>query len=396
MTITYSGGAVLQFAALSHQGLVRSNNEDSLAFEPETGFAVVADGVGGNLGGEVASSITAGMMQKQVRQRLLALGGESLGVSVLALDDCRLVLRSAFVDAHLAVAMQSTQDRKLRGMATTATSILVHGHTAIVCWVGDSPAFLLRSGKLEILSRSQNLGEMIGRDAAGGNADTLMSVVGSAGEPLDIDSEVRTVQDGDLFLLCTDGLTNMVHNISEINSVLSDRGSLEDKAQSLIDRALAGGGKDNVSVVLVKVVKAGRAHPESPGAVAGMTPERHSFKTWTWAGAAALLGCGVGYATSLGDPSPRQVVELRQQIENKNHDMARAQAEARKLESDLKKAQQASESARTACSAETMVVSEELKTCKEKQLKPPAESKEKQAKSAEKKSSPKARSTETP
>ena len=202
-------------AALTHVGCARDHNEDSVSIDEDIGLALVADGVGGQNAGELASSIVSSIVSQQVRKRLTAVGGESLDSIRLDTDILQMVLVSAIVDAHAEVLDVARQSAGRRGMASTVVAALVHGSSAVLGWVGDSSAFLLRDGRLsKPLTKRHTLGAELGNTTDTGSGRPrrvlLTRVVGGTESLFTPEVSVVAVQTGDVLAICSDGVTDML------------------------------------------------------------------------------------------------------------------------------------------------------------------------------------------
>jgi protein phosphatase len=226
-------------AARSHPGRVRSNNEDAFAVNATAGLWAVADGMGGHAYGEQAS-------------RLIC---ERLGALPMAADAPSLL-------ASVESALRDCQEELLRGDAfageagSTVVVLLACGAHYAVLWAGDSRAYLWRDGGLECLTRDHNVvaelverGELPleqARDHPWRNRIT--NAVGVV-ERLELDATQGALGAGDVFLLCSDGLTS---EVDEAEIAIRLAPTLEAAADSLLEEALARGGRDNVTLVLVQ------------------------------------------------------------------------------------------------------------------------------------------------
>jgi protein phosphatase len=223
------------FAMRSHAGRVYEHNEDTIGVLPELGLYLVADGMGGHASGEVASRIA---------------------VDTLLEAAVRMSLADALVAAHRAVARAAALDVSRRGMGSTAVALRIENGIARLAWVGDSRGYLFRNGVMTRLTRDHSLvGLMLERaevteaDAARHPQRHIVTQTLGHGEPTPSVAEAR-LKAGDRLLLCSDGLNDELSD-EEIASVLRDVPDIEGAAQQLIDLALARGGRDNISVVLV-------------------------------------------------------------------------------------------------------------------------------------------------
>lgn len=226
----------------SDVGRVRSGNEDAL-FLGTTVFAV-ADGMGGHRGGEVASATALGP--------LAALDGQRFGDPDATLD----ALTAAVVAANTAVARRSHDDPALQGMGTTLTAVLVDGREAHLVHVGDSRAYLARGERLVQLTDDHTLMQTlldqgrITRDqiATHPHRSVITRAVGVA-DDVEVDGMLLTLRDGDRLILCSDGLTGVVDDVTIARTVREHDPATA--VERLVDAANAAGGPDNITVVIV-------------------------------------------------------------------------------------------------------------------------------------------------
>lgn len=231
-------------AAATHCGQMRENNEDA-HLEGQRVFAV-ADGMGGNVGGEVAS--WAALMPIMQLEEQVFFDAAS----------ARQALQEAFFAANAAVLEKASKDPALRGMGTTLTAVIVDGHNLHVGHVGDSRAYLFREGQLSQLTRDHTI---VGQLITEGKLTTeeasthpMRSAIARAiGVDMHIDVDVSTIElaNGDQILLCSDGLTKPVSE-NEIVSVLSAESNANEAVKRLVLLANEHGGPDNITVVLVR------------------------------------------------------------------------------------------------------------------------------------------------
>ena len=243
-------------AAGSDAGLVRENNEDS-AYAGRW-LCAVADGLGGHVGGEVASAIAIQSLRSwdaEVRPENLAAALEQ------AVGEANDLLRRAVED-----------DPALDGMGTTLTAMLWSGSRAAVAHVGDSRAYLLREGALHQITEDHTLANVVD-DLAASPWLGHMLVRFLGGQPdHSPDLAARELLLGDRYLLCSDGLTGAVDD-EVIAKVLVTETDAAAAVRRLIDLANESGGPDNITVVIADVTEAGRepvpAQPVTVGAAAG-------------------------------------------------------------------------------------------------------------------------------
>ncbi len=233
---------MLKVSKATDIGLVRRLNEDSILCTPQDVF-VVADGMGGHVAGEIASHIFTGTVNKRL----------SAGEMVLNQDG----LRKLVADGNEAILDSIKKYPERDGMGTTATMLHIEGKTAFWAHVGDSRLYLLRQGDIKQITNDHTyVAELV----ANGSISTaqaeehpkrnmLVRAVG-VDDTVEVDTGQIEIETGDIFLLCSDGLTNMV-TLPAIQAVLETDGC-DDKALSLMDVAKAGGGLDNISAIVVE------------------------------------------------------------------------------------------------------------------------------------------------
>jgi protein phosphatase len=270
---------VLRYIARSDRGLVRANNEDSVYAGAR--LLALADGMGGHAAGEVASQL--------VIQALRPLDDDEPGGDLLA------KLEAATRNGNEAIADQVAEAPELDGMGTTLTAILFAGSRLGLCHIGDSRGYLLRDGQLTQITRDDTFvqtlveeGRITAEEAHTHPQRSLImrALTGTEVEPT---LTVREARAGDRYLLCSDGLSDVVseETISDtMNSVVNHK----DCADRLIELALRGGGPDNVTVVVADVadVDYGDSQPILGGA-AGGDDQEYIPDPRTSAGRAAAL-----------------------------------------------------------------------------------------------------------
>ncbi|MFE6236775.1 Stp1/IreP family PP2C-type Ser/Thr phosphatase [Cellulosimicrobium sp. NPDC057862] len=236
----------LRYAARSDVGLVRSNNQDSGYAGPH--LLVVADGMGGHAGGDVASSIAIAA--------LAPLDGESHGP-----DDALAELERSIDHARQDLVDRSVTDPELVGMGTTVTAILRAGNKLAMAHLGDSRAYLLRDGELTQVTTDHTFVQhlvdtgRISPDEAETHPqrNVVMRVLGDFDIDLTPDMSVREAKPGDRWLLCSDGLSGFV-SPETIAQTLTDTPDVDACADHLLQLALRAGSTDNVTVVVADIV----------------------------------------------------------------------------------------------------------------------------------------------
>ncbi len=251
---------MLRTAARSNTGLVRKNNQDSGYAGPN--FLLIADGMGGHAGGDVASAITVSQLEP--------LDHPDQGA------DAMENLRSSILTANERITNAVAVQHELAGMGTTVTALLRSGRQLALAHIGDSRAYLLRGGILTQITSDHTFVQMLvdeGRITPE-EAEThpqrsvVMRVLGDVGQAPELDLSIREARPGDRWMLCSDGLTGFA-DIDEISTRLEQIDDPGACADALIDLALGGGGGDNVTVLIGDVVPADRAGLHTPGVAVG-------------------------------------------------------------------------------------------------------------------------------
>ena len=249
---------LLEVAAVTDPGRVRTHNEDCIEADAEAGIAVLADGMGGHNAGEVASRIAVDFMASMLRS--YRFDGPPLDAS-----RAERLIETQVTRANGALLEASQTDPAYEGMGTTLVAVVWHTEGVTYGHVGDSRLYVLRGNELRQLTRDHSIvqeqleqGEISAEQARyAPHRNVLTRAVGI--DPA-VQAEVRTwsAQAGDVYLLCSDGLTDMLTD-GEIRETLLESGSeVETAAARLVERANANGGLDNISVILVRLLDGGR------------------------------------------------------------------------------------------------------------------------------------------
>jgi protein phosphatase len=248
------------WAALSHPGLRRNVNEDTWCARSELGLFVVADGMGGHAAGEVASRVAVDAIEAFTRDTASADRHRTWPFpydTSVSLNANRL--KAAFRIANRQIGSAAANASELRGMATTACSVLVEDTAASVAHVGDSRVYLLRKGELRQVTLDHSWVEeqvragVMDEDAARQHPwRNVVTRALSGGEDPETDVADIVLEPGDRLLLCSDGLSSVVAD-DEIRTRLAEKGPLEAICASLIDAANAAGGPDNITALVLDV-----------------------------------------------------------------------------------------------------------------------------------------------
>jgi serine/threonine protein phosphatase PrpC len=234
----------LRYAVRSDLGLVRSNNEDSVYAGPR--LLAIADGMGGHAAGEVASKIVISTLEPLDEDRRI--------------DDLMAALRDTVVESNHRIADAVKQRKELEGMGTTLTALRFVGSQVGLVHVGDSRAYLLRANTLSQITHDDtyvqslvDAGRLTPEEAKDHprRSVILRALLGTDVEP---DVSIREARDGDRYLLCSDGLSDVVSAETIADTMVIE--DTQECADRLVELALRGGGPDNVTVIVADVINA--------------------------------------------------------------------------------------------------------------------------------------------
>ncbi len=228
---------------ISRKGLVRENNEDFYCYDSQRGLLIVADGIGGHAGGEVASKLAVETAAAELVQRETA--------TLQAIEQ-------AFHAANMAIVERAADDSSLADMGTTMTLAWLCGFRLLVGHIGDSRAYLFQSGQLQMLTRDHTVaGDLLeAGDISDSQAAThpqkhiLTRALGTV-EGCTIDVFELELQSDSMLLLCTDGLTDQV-STEEISHLLNQQTDIKIIADSLVGQAYQKGAPDNVTLIVAR------------------------------------------------------------------------------------------------------------------------------------------------
>ena len=256
-----------EFAARTDRGRLRPNNEDAAAFDRTTQLALLADGMGGYNAGEVASAMAIATVRADIAQWHAQAG------PLASAEAARAALQASISHANQRIWHAARTQPGCAGMGTTFVAALFVRRQLVLAHIGDSRCYRLRAGTLQQLTRDHSwLQEQIdaglltpAQAATVGMRNLITRALGS--EPhAAADINEFTVAEHDLYLLCSDGLTDMVAD-AELAEILRAPMPLTEKAALLIDSANAHGGRDNISVLLVQARVGARIGAKVAGAV---------------------------------------------------------------------------------------------------------------------------------
>ncbi len=248
---------VLEVINLSDTGRKRPHNEDSCVSDTSIGLAVIADGMGGYKSGEVASAIAVMRILLDVRNGLKSLRRDPPRDGELSAE--AELVRQAINEANTGIYHTAQTEPQCQGMGTTVVAILFHDDKVVIAHVGDSRLYRMRSNNFQQLTIDHSLiQELIDRgfftpeEAAENTPKNLVTRALGIDAQVQVDVHEEPVQPGDIYLLCTDGLNDMVAD-EEIRLTLSKySANLVAAAHELIRLANQNGGKDNISVILAR------------------------------------------------------------------------------------------------------------------------------------------------
>ena len=243
----------LDVAIRTHVGLVRSSNQDWLHADADLGILVLADGMGGHRGGEVASQLAV----QAVVDALVPAQREDVA------DDMESLMRvgEAAEFANRLLLEKSQTRPELKGMGTTVVLAIFRGGRIFYAHVGDSRLYRVRYGRMRRLTRDHSLvqqmiddGIFLNRHEAreGGVKDNILTRSLGMEFRAEVDVGDALLAVGDTYLFCSDGLHSLVPDDIIARILRDPEGDLENQAQTLTDAALSAGGKDNVSVILAR------------------------------------------------------------------------------------------------------------------------------------------------
>ncbi|MDT9001009.1 Stp1/IreP family PP2C-type Ser/Thr phosphatase [Paucibacter sp. APW11] len=243
----------IEFYSVTDVGRSRDNNEDSVAVDESAGLAVLADGMGGYNAGEVASQMLTSFIKAELGRWLKESGGQATA------QDVRRAMDICVDNANRAIFNAANTNPRYAGMGTTLVLAVMREEGLLLGHVGDSRAYRLRNGQLTQITRDHSLlqeqldaGLLTPEEAVFSNNKNLVTRAVGVEDTVMLELNQHEVQQGDTYLLCSDGLSDML-NDEELAQLLIRHPSLSEAALSLIDAANDMGGKDNIAVVLIRV-----------------------------------------------------------------------------------------------------------------------------------------------
>ena len=241
-----------EFFAAVDTGRARTNNEDSVALDEAAGLAVLADGMGGYNAGEVASSMATAFIRDELGRWLREASAQATDIEVRrAMDIC--------VDnANRAIFNAANSNPQYAGMGTTLVLAVLREGRMLVGHVGDSRAYRLRGGRLQQITRDHSLlqeqidaGLLTPEQAAFSSHKNLVTRAVGVEDTVLLETNLHELQGGDLMLMCSDGLSDMLDDGS-IAQLMQAHETLAATGAALVEAANDAGGRDNISLVLVR------------------------------------------------------------------------------------------------------------------------------------------------
>jgi protein phosphatase len=272
----------LQAASLTDTGKVRKQNEDYCFFQTSStgtgskGLFIVADGMGGYQAGEVASQLTVDKIREVLNPFFASSGQETTilaptnspdsGNKTRRLPESRQLARisadikQAVMQANEVILNYGKAHREARGLGSTVTFAVVLGTHAFIANVGDSRTYLLRQGQLKPITKDHSLvahlidaGQLKAGDVYDHPQRNLITrSLGAGHKNVEVDVFHLALEPGDMLLLCSDGLWEMIRDEAKITRILSSEASLDSICQQLIQAANDGGGEDNITALVVR------------------------------------------------------------------------------------------------------------------------------------------------
>jgi protein phosphatase len=247
--------------ALTDTGRVREHNEDTIGSEPDLGLYVLADGMGGYNAGEVASGIAVKTILNLVREayQVQDLQGVDRATGLMRPS---IILRDAIMRANKIIHQTSKTQPQCEGMGTTVVAALFYDDKVITAHVGDSRLYRLRGDRFEQLTMDHSLlQELVDRGfyspqeaQRAANKNYVTRALGVE-QSVDIELQEQPVTKGDAYLLCSDGLSDMVEDEDILSTLRTFGDNLPTVAKHLIQLANDNGGRDNISVVMARVLE---------------------------------------------------------------------------------------------------------------------------------------------
>lgn len=240
-----------EFCSSTDPGRARENNEDSVTFDAQARLAILADGMGGYNAGEIASGMATAFIKSELGRWLSQAGRNA------SAKDVRRAIEICVDNANRSIFNAANANPQYSGMGTTLVVGVFQDGRLMLGHIGDSRCYRLREGKLAQITKDHSLlqeqidaGLITEEQAQTSMNKNLVTRALGVEDAVLVEVNEHRVEPGDLYLMCSDGLSDMVDDAG-IERLLAEEGGLEQKARKLIDAANAAGGRDNISVLLV-------------------------------------------------------------------------------------------------------------------------------------------------
>ncbi len=260
--------AELKFAAKTDTGLVRVHNEDSIAISTDCGFAILADGMGGYNAGEVASGIATSVLKETLEQRLR---DQQWDIRLNRGKRIQQMLIDSIVHTNDSIFEAARNNPQNSGMGTTLVAALFHHDCVTIAHVGDSRAYRLRNGEMvqithdhSMLQEQIDAGLISEENAQFAQNRNLITRAMGVDYDLDVEVHEHQTEQGDIYVLCSDGLSDMLSRHQIRDTLTAEIADLDTACDELIREANEHGGRDNISIILISVQS---KNTESPGLV---------------------------------------------------------------------------------------------------------------------------------
>ncbi len=244
------------FCAQTDPGRARDNNEDSVAFDENARVAVLADGMGGYNAGEIASGMATAFIKSELSRWMLEAGATAQAKEI------RRAMEICVDNANLAIFNSANSNAAYSGMGTTLVVGVFRDERLLLGHIGDSRCYRLREGRLTQITKDHSLlqeqmdaGLITQEQASTSSIKNLVTRALGVEEVVTLEVNEHVVEPGDLYLMCSDGLSDMVDDELIARIAVGDSG-LDQKAGLLIDAANDNGGRDNISVLIVSASEA--------------------------------------------------------------------------------------------------------------------------------------------
>lgn len=234
----------------SHEGMLRKNNEDSYFILPKEGVFIVADGVGGHNSGQTASGMAVSEIAESIKET---------GIKDKSEKEILEYMESCVETANIKILHRAIEVPQNAGMATTLVMCLIKGNKGFFANAGDSRAYLFRNGRLKQITEDHSYvnllvkkGAITKEDAVNHEDSNKITKALGVEYPVKADYYKEELRENDVLLLCTDGLYNEVYE-NEISQIIKEEEDMAKLAEILLNKANEHGGKDNITVVCLKI-----------------------------------------------------------------------------------------------------------------------------------------------